>query len=125
VSTSAGTSGPENGHPAAAPRPLIDRPYVRVLLLAAVLLAAFGVSRSCGSPDKEIAQDEAVEIATEAAAFEPCDEPGCVVVRYVQRGIPVHGFWLVGLSDNPNPKSEGARFQSFLVDAETGDVTRA
>lgn len=96
----------------------------RILLLALVLLAALLVARTCGSQDRDISQDEAIEIAREAAGFTPCDAQGCVVVRVVPRGIPPRQFWLVGLAEAIE-NGEQVRFKSFLIDAKTGEVTRA
>ena len=90
-----------------------------------MLLAALAVSRTCGAHDEEISQDEAVALATEQASFTPCEERGCVVVRAVQRGIPTRLFWLIGLAEDLGEDGRPTRAQNFLVDAETGDVTRA
>lgn len=101
-----------------------DRPLGRIALFALVLLAALAVARTCGAQADEISQDEAVRIATENAAFEPCTESGCVVVRAVQRGIPPRLVWIVGLAESLDD-GRPTRFQNFVVDAATGDVRRA
>jgi hypothetical protein len=95
------------------------------VLLAAVLVAALVVARTCGSNPDEISQDEAVEIAVQEASFPPCSEPGCVQVRYVPRGIPVRGFWGVVLWDEIGENGRPTRAESFLVDAQTGAVIAA
>ena len=90
-----------------------------------VLLAALLVARTCGSNNKEISQDEAIEIAKESASFEPCPQLQCVQIRYVPRGIPVRGFWGVVLSDEIDSDGEPNRTESFLIDVQTGEAARA
>ena len=90
-----------------------------------MLLAALAVARTCGAHDQEISQEEAVELATGSASFTPCAEQGCVVVRAVQRGIPTRLYWLVGLAEDLGEDGRPTRFQNFLVDAATGEVTRS
>ena len=89
-----------------------------------MLIAALLVGRTCGAHDQDVSQEEAIELATENASFTPCTGQGCVVVRAVQRGIPTRLFWLVGLAESIGEDGRPTRFQNFLVDAETGDVTR-
>jgi hypothetical protein len=115
---------PTDGGSATPPRPLRDRPLVRVGLLALVLIAAAGVARSCGSHGGTISQAEAIEIAREDADFTPCDRQGCVMVRAVQRGLPTRLVWIVGLAEDLDANGVPTRFQNVLVDARTGDVTR-
>ena len=90
-----------------------------------VLLTALLVARTCGSNNKEISQDEAIEIAKESASFEPCPQLQCVQIRYVPRGIPVRGFWGVVLSDKIDSDGEPNRTESFLIDVQTGEAARA
>jgi hypothetical protein len=66
-----------------------------------------------------------VELARAEASFEPCAETLCQQWRYIQRGIPPRGFWLVGLADELDAEGRPTRTESFLVDVATGDVTRA
>jgi len=94
------------------------------VLLVAVLAAALVATRTCASRNQEITQDEAVAIATDAASFEPCTETGCVLVRALSQGIPVRLFWLVGLAENLDENGEPTRVENFLIDAESGEVTR-
>jgi hypothetical protein len=71
-----------------------------------------------------VSQEEAIEIAKEEAAFEPCPEQQCVQVRYIQRGIPVKAYWGVVLSDELDAEGQPNRVESFLIDVTTGDVSR-
>ena len=88
-----------------------------------MLLAAVLVARSCGSANQEISQDEAIEIATEQAGFEPCTQTGCVVVRALRQGIPSRLYWVVGLAESIGPEGEQRGTKTFLIDVTTGDVT--
>jgi hypothetical protein len=106
-------------------RGLRDHPLGKLLLLAVVLAVALVVARTCGSNNQEISQDEAIEIAKENASFEPCPQVQCVQIRYVPRGIPVRGYWGVVLSDELDSDGEPNRTESFLIDVQTGDASRA
>ena len=88
------------------------------------MLAAFLVSRSCGSSEGEISRDEAVELARERASFEPCSDAKCIQVRNVPRGLPQRRYWVVGLARALDANGNPTRFESFFVDAQTGAVTR-
>ena len=94
------------------------------MLLALVLAAALVVARTCGSNNREISQDEAIEIAKENASFEPCPQLQCVQIRYVPRGIPVRGYWGVVLSDTLDSDGQPNRIESFLIDVQTGEAAR-
>jgi hypothetical protein len=124
-STDAGTPAAGDGRPPGEAKPrrgLRDHPAGKLLLLGLVLVAALLVARTCGSADKNVSQEEAFEIAKANADFEPCPELQCMRIRYVQRGIPVRGFWLVGLTDTLDAEAETARTQNFLIDVSTGEV---
>ena len=105
-------------------RGLRDRPLGRVLLLVIVLAVALFVARTCGRTDKNVSQEEAIELATEAASFQPCTQTGCVQIRYIQRGIPVVGYWGVVLSEELDENGQPTRIESFIVNVTTGDVSR-
>jgi hypothetical protein len=122
-----GASESGNGRPEGAParrRDLRDSLWGKLLLLAAILLVALLASRSCAANDDGVTQDEAVELAIAKASFEPCPEEACRQVRYLQRGIPPVGFWGVVLSERLDASGRPSRTESFLVDAETGEVSR-
>jgi hypothetical protein len=97
----------------------MDRRLGRAAAFAAVIAAAFVASKSCGSTEHAVSQDEAIEIAREKATF----EPDRVQIRFVQRGIPVRGFWAVSLYTQD---AEGIpdRVKVVLVDAETGEISQ-
>ncbi len=127
MSTSAGTPKPDNGRPPqepAARRDLRDSIWGKALLLGLVLLVALIASRSCASRDDDISQAEAVELAIENASFTPCAEEICQQVRFLQRGVPPVGYWGVVLSEEVDADGQPTRVEAFLVNAETGQVTR-
>jgi hypothetical protein len=100
-------------------RPLRDRPLGKLAILLVVLLAAFLVSRSCGSSGAEIDQDRAITIAQARLDF----EPECAQVRFVRRGIRGGSLWAVSLWT----LDEDGRFEQVtlvLVNARTGDVVQ-
>jgi hypothetical protein len=127
VSTSAGTPEPGNGRPAAEPKPrkdLRDSVWGRVAILVALLAFAFLVSKSCASNRNDISQQEAVDLAIEHASFTPCEREICRQVRYVNQGVPPVGHWGVVLSESVSAQGVPTRTESFLVNAQTGEVTR-
>jgi hypothetical protein len=126
-STDAGTPAAGNGGPPAEPRPrrgLRDSNLGRIALLGALLLLALVVARTCGSAERNVSQDEAIEIARDNAAFEPCEQQQCIQVRYIQRGIPVRAYWGVVLSDELDEEGQPNRTETFLIDVTTGAVRR-
>jgi hypothetical protein len=128
VSTDAGTP-PEadNGGPppARAPRRgLRDSVPGRIALLGLVLFAALISTRACGEARREVSSDEAIELAKQEASFEPCPEVRCAQSRFLQRGIPPNAYWGVVLHEKFDENGVSLRFEDFLVDAVTGDVTR-
>ena len=102
---------------AGIPRGLSDRPIGKVLLLLAVLAAAFLVSKSCGSSENAVSQERAKEIARSAIDFEP-DRVG---VRYLKRGFQSRGYWAVSLS-RENGAGELIQTTVVVVDGETGRI---
>ena len=129
ASTDAGTpaAGDGNGRPPAEPktrRGLRDRAFGKLALLGLVLVAAVVSTRTCGAANRNVSSDEAIEIAKRNASFEPCPEVQCAQSRYLQRGIPPRAFWGVVLSEDLDAEGLPTRFESFLVDAVTGDVSR-
>jgi hypothetical protein len=100
----------------AGARPFRESAWAKAAILVAVLIVAFGVSRSCGSSAAEVSRDEAVAIAKRQIDY----EPDGVQVRNVPRGIDQRRFWAVSLytggTENPG------RVTVVEIDAETGDV---
>ena len=90
--------------------------WAKAAALAAVLLAALLVSRSCGSSAAEVTRAEAVEIAKREVDY----EPDGVQVRNLPRGIPQRRVWAVSLY--VGRAAAPRRITVVEVDAETGEV---
>lgn len=104
---------------------LRDSFWGKLLIILIVLIAAILASRSCASNQGDITQDEAVQIAIDNASFVPCEREICRQVRFVQRGVPPVGYWGVVLSPEIDGQGRPTRTESFLINAATGEVTRA
>ena len=76
------------------------------------------VARGCGSEGRNVSDDEAVALAKKQADF----TPERYQVRFVQQGLPPHPFWAVSLYDE-GPRGRPTRYEVYLVDATTGEVT--
>ena len=96
---------------------LSDRLVGKILLFAAVLAAAFLVSKSCGSSENAVSQERAKEIARAAVDFEP-DRVG---VRYLKRGFQSRGFWAVSLA-RQNDAGQLVQTTVVVVDGQTGRI---
>lgn len=94
-------------------RGLRDSPWGKAAILAAVLVAALLVARSCGATETPVSKDEAVEIARGEVDF----APDRVQVRLIKRGIQSNEFWLVGLARGE------VEAVNVVIDARTGAVT--
>ena len=96
-------------------RGLRDSLAGKVILLAAVLLLAYLVARTCGSSQPDVSQEEAIEIAKEEIEFEPND----VQVRNIPRGFEERS-WMVSLYTGTPTDPQECRVVE--IDAESGDV---
>lgn len=103
-----------------AARDLRDSWIFRIVAIAVVLGAALLLAHGCASSGRDIKQDKAVALAKQKASF----KPERYQVRFLQRGIPPHPFWGVSLY-NVGPSGTPNRVELYLVDAATGEVTRA
>jgi predicted small secreted protein len=88
-------------------------------MLAAILVAALIIARTCGEASADVSKEQAVEIAKERVDFEPTDYQ----VRLIKQGVQSREVWLVGLERSTN-EGELVNATSVLVDANTGDVIR-
>ncbi|HEX2109970.1 MAG TPA: PepSY domain-containing protein [Gaiellaceae bacterium] len=100
----------------AAARSFRESPWAKAAILVAVLIVAFGVSRSCGSSAGAVSQEEAVEIARGEIDY----QPDGINVRNFPRGIPPRRLWAVKLYTGT--QSDPGRMTEVVIDAETGDV---
>ena len=128
MSTSAGTQ-PEPGNgappaPSAPRRDLRDSLWGKALILGVLLVFTMLVSKTCGSANDEISQQEAVDLAIAEASFTPCEPEICRQVRYLNQGIPPVGYWGVVLSEEIDANGQPNRTESFLVNASTGEVSK-
>jgi hypothetical protein len=82
-------------------------------------------TRTCSGAQREVDADEAIELARAEVSFEPCAQQGCAITQAVQRGIPPRPFWIVGFAERLDENGDPTRAENFLVDAKTGEVTRA
>jgi hypothetical protein len=117
VSTPSSKNGDESPAPSDA-ADLRDRWWFRVVAVVVVLTFALLVARGCASEGQNITDDEAVALAKKHATF----TPERYQVRFVQQGVPAHPFWAVSLYD-VGPQGRTTRYEVFLVDATTGEVT--
>ena len=97
-------------------RPLRDRPLGRILMLVLVLGAAALATRSCADNNPDISQERAVAIALSVATFEPEDHQ----VRFLRRGVPARGVWVVSLYQG-DPR-QPTKVQLVVIDSETGEI---
>ncbi len=65
-----------------------------------------------------------MEIALEAAPFEPCPEQICRQIHFIQRGIPVVGYWAIVLSEEIDEEGQPTRIASYLVNVASGEISR-
>ena len=100
-------------------RGLRDRPLGKVAIVLAVLVAAFLVSKSCGSVGDEISQEQAVTIAREQIDY----KPDRVMVRLLKQGLKSRPYWAVSLATYTDT---GAleRATVVVIDAKSGEVSR-
>jgi hypothetical protein len=94
-----------------------DRPLGKAAVVLVVLLAAFLVSRSCGSSETQISKERATEIARGVIDY----EPDRVQVRYLKRGFQSQGFWAVSLS-TVNAVGSYDKTTVVVVNGQNGDV---
>jgi hypothetical protein len=97
-------------------RGLRDSLAGKLVLLAAVLLLAYLVARTCGSSAPEVSQEEAIEIAKGEVDF----EPNHVQIRNVPRGIEGQRSWMVSLYTGTPTDPQVCRIVE--IEANSGDV---
>lgn len=91
--------------------------WPRVLVLVAVLMAAFFVAKSCQQSQVRVTKEQAVATAKRAVDF----EPRITNVRLLRQGLGSKAFWFVNLSvgrDADQPR----RLSVVKIDANTGEV---
>jgi hypothetical protein len=83
------------------------------LLAVGLALVHFGTRG-----DKKVSQDDALAIARPRVDFKPNGHQ----IRYLRRGIPPHGFWIVTYYIRSAVGSY-KRVTTVFVDASSGEVT--
>jgi Peptidase propeptide and YPEB domain len=93
--------------------------WLRVALIAGLLVLTFVVARSCQQSQVRITQEQAIATAERRVPFEPTH----VQVRMLRQGVTSRPFWIVSLSV---PREEEPQVFDELavvrVDANTGKV---
>jgi hypothetical protein len=93
--------------------------WPRIAVIAALLVLAFFVSRSCQQSQIRITKEQAIATAEERIDFTPENTQ----VRLLRQGLSSKPFWIVSLSI-PSDENEDAFSQLALVriDANTGEI---
>jgi hypothetical protein len=86
--------------------------------MVALLALGLVLVKVLGSGKPHVSQARAVEIARARVDFKPEDHQ----IRFVRRGIPSRGFWVVSFYIR-NPEGGYKRVTVVLVDAQNGEVT--
>ena len=85
--------------------------------MVALIVVALLLSRLSGRGEQQVSQERAVEIARPQVHFTPEGHN----IRFLQRGIPPHGFWAVSfwIKDKTGHATD---VTVVVVDAETGRI---
>ena len=92
--------------------------WPRLGVIAAVLVLAFIVSRSCQQAEIDLTEAEAVAKATEQVDFVPEDTQ----VRLLRQGIERHPFWIISLSTEAAGGQTYEDLAVLRIDATTGEI---
>jgi hypothetical protein len=88
-------------------------------VIAAVLVAAFFVSRGCQQAQIEVTQQEAIATAKEAVDF----VPQTTQIRLLRQGLDTQPFWFVSLSRRSTvDPGTFTRLTLVKIDAQSGEV---
>jgi hypothetical protein len=99
------------------PQPI--RPtWPRVLVLVAILVAAFFVAKSCQQSQVRVTKEQAIATAKRAVDF----EPRTTNIRLLRQGIGSKPFWFVNLSVPGRDDGAPRRLSVVKIDANTGKV---
>lgn len=90
----------------------------RVLVLVAVLVAAFFVAKSCQQSQVRVTKEQAIATAKRAVDF----KPRVTNIRLLRQGIGSKAFWFVNLSVPGRDDELPRRLSVVKIDANTGKV---
>ena len=99
-------------------RQAIRPTWPRVLVLVAVLVAAFFVAKSCQQAQVRVTKEQAIATATRAVDF----KPRITNVRLLRQGLGSRPFWFVNLSVPGRDRDVPRRLSVVKIDANTGEV---
>jgi hypothetical protein len=92
--------------------------WAGIAFIGGLLLVALIVTRTCGSSDNLVSDDEAVAAARAEIDFEPQQTS----VRFLRQGVPSRPYYAVSFSAGTEGQP-GYRNTTVLVDASSGEVT--
>ena len=92
--------------------------WPRVLVLVAVLVAAFFVAKSCQQSQVRVTKEQAIATAKRAVDF----KPRITNIRLLRQGLGSKPFWFVNLSVPGRGDAPPRRLSVVKIDANTGKV---
>jgi hypothetical protein len=96
-----------------------ERPvWVRVAVIAVLLVLAAIATRSCQQDQIKVTQQEATEMAREQVDFEPRD----IQIRLLRQGLDRRPVWVVSLSIPAAQTDTFKQLALVRIDAENGDI---
>ena len=91
--------------------------WSRVVFMAGLIAVGLFLVRVAGHGGPDVSKSEAVAIARPKIDFTPQEHQ----IRFIRRGIPPHGYWIVSFYIR-KPAGGYQRVTVVLVDASTGRV---
>ncbi len=89
-----------------------------MLVIALVLVAAFGVAQTCQKDEVRVSEEQAIQTARDQVSF----EPELTQIRMLRQGLGSKPFWIVSLSIPGEAEGTFKRIAVVRVDANTGKV---
>lgn len=99
-------------------RQAIRPTWPRVLVLVAVLVAAFFVAKSCQQSQVRVTKEQAIATAKRAVDF----RPRTTNIRLLRQGLGSKPYWFVNLSVPGRDSDIPRRLSVVKIDANTGKV---
>jgi hypothetical protein len=92
--------------------------WLRVAVIAAVLVVAFVASQTCQRSSIRVEKDEAIAKATEQVDFKPTRTQ----IRLLRQGLASKPFWIVSLSVPGERDGTFSELAVVRINANTGKV---